>query len=181
MDTRPWRLDLPPGVFWFEVDRRDVLKAKQAELRRAGVHFTHRNHSRKSAASSLQSAKLSESNESDSHAGSNSGSSGNQRTSRGRQARDGYSLKADGWRGASADLEVTGWIHELVAAGLDLKQPVLWMAEGLLYYLEPESVGPMLQVSTDNLASLFVDCKFASVTGKLLQSSSALQSSRDYT
>eukprot|EP00775_Hariotina_reticulata_P002750 gene2750-3045_t len=80
MDTRPWRLDLPPGIFWFEVDRRDVLKAKQAELHRA-----------------------------------------------------------------SADLQVTGWIHELVAAGLDLKQPVLWIAEGLLYYLEPESVRSMLQ------------------------------------
>ena len=26
MDTRPWRLDLPAGVHWFEVDQQDVLR-----------------------------------------------------------------------------------------------------------------------------------------------------------
>lgn len=28
MDSRPWRLELPEGVSWFEVDRADVLAAK---------------------------------------------------------------------------------------------------------------------------------------------------------
>ena len=37
MDSRPWRLDLPPGVAWFEVDRQDVLEAKTSTLQRHGV------------------------------------------------------------------------------------------------------------------------------------------------
>jgi hypothetical protein len=39
MDTRPWRLPLSPSVSWFEVDRADVLAAKQAALRDAGASF----------------------------------------------------------------------------------------------------------------------------------------------
>jgi O-methyltransferase involved in polyketide biosynthesis len=37
MDTRPWRLQLPPGVAWFEVDRHDVIAAKQQLLQRHGA------------------------------------------------------------------------------------------------------------------------------------------------
>lgn len=32
MDSRPWRLPLPPGVVWFEVDRAEVLEAKRRAL-----------------------------------------------------------------------------------------------------------------------------------------------------
>ncbi|KAG1667862.1 hypothetical protein FOA52_011050 [Chlamydomonas sp. UWO 241] len=39
MDTRPWRLSLPPAVTWYEVDRADVLRAKKKALRRAGASF----------------------------------------------------------------------------------------------------------------------------------------------
>lgn len=42
MDTRPWRLPLPPNVSWFEVDRADVLAAKTATLGRAGVQLRGR-------------------------------------------------------------------------------------------------------------------------------------------
>jgi O-methyltransferase involved in polyketide biosynthesis len=35
-----------------------------------------------------------------------------------------------------------------VAAGLDPSLPTAWLAEGLLYYLEPSCVGAMLQVSS---------------------------------
>jgi O-methyltransferase involved in polyketide biosynthesis len=42
MDTRPWRLPLPPNVDWFEVDRPDVLAAKVKTLTRAGVQLRGR-------------------------------------------------------------------------------------------------------------------------------------------
>ncbi|KDD74020.1 hypothetical protein H632_c1645p0, partial [Helicosporidium sp. ATCC 50920] len=39
MDTRPWRMSLPPGVSWFELDREDVLEAKHATLGALGAQF----------------------------------------------------------------------------------------------------------------------------------------------
>lgn len=39
MDTRPWRLALPPRVAWFEVDQADVLRAKQALMSKRGAAF----------------------------------------------------------------------------------------------------------------------------------------------
>ena len=39
MDARPWRLPLPPGTGWWEVDRRDVLSAKRRALRKAGAEL----------------------------------------------------------------------------------------------------------------------------------------------
>jgi O-methyltransferase involved in polyketide biosynthesis len=112
MDTRPWRLDLPPGIAWFEVDRHDVLAAKRAELSRSGVQFTAV----------------------DTAAADNS-SSGTE-----------TQLRAASWSCAAVDLQVSGWSAALVAAGLDPRVPTAWLAEGLLYYLEPGCVGGMLQV-----------------------------------
>ena len=40
MDTRPWRIELPPGIYWFEVDRPDVMRAKQQELVSAGAQIS---------------------------------------------------------------------------------------------------------------------------------------------
>jgi hypothetical protein len=37
MDSRPWRLALPAGTAWFEVDRQDVLRAKASTLQRHGA------------------------------------------------------------------------------------------------------------------------------------------------
>ena len=39
MDSRAWRLPLPPGLKWFEVDREDVLEAKKVALTRAGAEI----------------------------------------------------------------------------------------------------------------------------------------------
>jgi O-methyltransferase involved in polyketide biosynthesis len=122
MDTRPWRLNLPPGIAWFEVDRRDVLAAKRAELTRSGVNFTPA-----PAAAAAES-------------GSSSCTSSS-----------GVQLRAASWSCAAVDLQVAGWTAELVAAGLDPKLPTAWLAEGLLYYLEPSCVGAMLQVSAVRL------------------------------
>mmetsp|Transcript_1012 Transcript_1012/g.2362 ORF Transcript_1012/g.2362 Transcript_1012/m.2362 type:complete len:293 (+) Transcript_1012:823-1701(+) len=39
MDTRPWRLRLPPGVAWFELDQADVMAAKLATMTAAGAQL----------------------------------------------------------------------------------------------------------------------------------------------
>lgn len=39
MDSRAWRLPMPPGLKWFEVDREDVLDAKKLALIRAGAEI----------------------------------------------------------------------------------------------------------------------------------------------
>jgi O-methyltransferase involved in polyketide biosynthesis len=49
------------------------------------------------------------------------------------------------------------WTAELVAAGLDPSLPTAWLAEGLLYCLEPSCVGAMLQVSVLELGARLVD------------------------
>lgn len=37
MDTRPWRMQLPPGVRWLEVDMPEVVAAKRRQLEQLGV------------------------------------------------------------------------------------------------------------------------------------------------
>jgi hypothetical protein len=37
MDSRAWRLDLPPGTSWYELDQKDLLAAKEAALDALGV------------------------------------------------------------------------------------------------------------------------------------------------
>jgi hypothetical protein len=37
MDTRPWRLQLPPGTSWFDVDQRPVISLKASLLREGGA------------------------------------------------------------------------------------------------------------------------------------------------
>ncbi len=40
MDTRAWRLSLPAGVQWWEVDVTEVLRAKRVIMERAGASFS---------------------------------------------------------------------------------------------------------------------------------------------
>jgi Leucine carboxyl methyltransferase len=54
-------------------------------------------------------------------------------------------LRVASWRCAPTDLQRVGWSARLVRAGLSCHQPTAWLAEGLLYYLNPNTVGPMLQ------------------------------------
>ena len=37
MDTRPWRLPLPAGTLWLEVDQADVAAAKKKLLQAANA------------------------------------------------------------------------------------------------------------------------------------------------
>ena len=38
-DSRPWRMALPPGVRWFEVDQSEVVEAKREQLAQLGAGF----------------------------------------------------------------------------------------------------------------------------------------------
>lgn len=107
MDSRPWRLRLPTGVAWFEVDRSDVLRAKRRLLERAGAAFAAEEGS----------------------------------------VRAGHPLCCSSWAGVPLDLQEAGWAEELKAKGFRPSQPTVWVLEGLLYYLEPDSVPAMLKVN----------------------------------
>ena len=109
MDSRPWRLQLPTGVAWFEVDRADVLRAKRKLLEGAGAAFAA--------------------------------------AEEGGSARAGYPLCCSSWAGVPLDLQEAGWTEKLKAMGFKPSEPTVWVLEGLLYYLEPESVPAMLQAS----------------------------------
>lgn len=124
MDTRPWRLPLDPQLSWFEVDKADVLAAKQRALQEAGAGFT-------AAASSAAAADSSKQADS---GGSSSSDSSVQ-----------HPLRVGQWACASADLQKAGWVRKLQEAGLQADTPTAWAAEGLLYYLEPSTVGAMLK------------------------------------
>lgn len=110
MDTRPWRLPLDPQLSWFEVDRADVLAAKQRALQEAGAGFT--------AASTPPAAAAADSSKQTSSSGSSgSGSSG----SSGVQ----HPLRVGHWACASADLQKVGWVRKLQEAGLQANIPTV--------------------------------------------------------
>ncbi|KAG2501560.1 hypothetical protein HYH03_000067 [Edaphochlamys debaryana] len=147
LDARPWRLALPPGVRWLEVDRADVLRAKQAQLRRLGAET-------KSAAQQAQHAhsQAAIGNVQPTVGGvSSSGASNSQGVANGAQASfprgrgPRHPLLVGSWGCVVADLCQKGWSRELLRAGLDPSAPVLWILEGLLYYFHEPEVRAMLQ------------------------------------
>ncbi|KAL6769918.1 hypothetical protein ACKKBG_A32875 [Auxenochlorella protothecoides x Auxenochlorella symbiontica] len=135
MDTRPWRLQLPLGVSWYEVDRSDVLAAKRHALKKNGAGLEP-GHTRKA-----------------------------------------YPLLAGSWKGVEADLEEPGWWESLLASGFDPGSPVVWLAEGLLMYLEGKSVASLLstisRLSSQNSALLTM-----SLTESMLNRLSGVRSPR---
>lgn len=154
MDSRPWRLPLPPGVHWYEVDRCDVLAAKQARLRDIGAQTdatatlpdsarTRRDsqvHSQLSGQSRPEGATKQPQQLRD--AGQKLAIGGNGLGAR----RWRYPLLAAGWNCCEVDLQLQGWSQGLLNQGLDSSRPVLWVLEGLLYYLEEADVRALLKV-----------------------------------
>lgn len=140
MDSRPWRLALPPGVRWFEVDRADVLAAKQRLLKANGASFTPSEANKAQASSSSCNDP----------GGAVSNSDQACSTSHDRDVQkhhaSGHSLKALDWKCVAADLQKRGWTQKLIEAGLETHKRICWCAEGLLYYLHPDSVVEMLEV-----------------------------------
>lgn len=123
MDTRPWRLALPPGIAWFEVDRLDVLTAKHQELAAAGVQLVGQGNDGIPPTTAAAAAKVKKNGKQYAHP-----------------------LKASSWSCVAVDLQVPGWSRPLVVAGFNPAEPTVWVAEGLMYYLEPHTVAPLLQV-----------------------------------
>lgn len=113
MDTRPWRLPLPPNTSWFEVDKPDVAAAKAAALARAGVQL--RGRAQQSSAGGGASA------------GAAVGQLGQQL---GALVPHTFALTAARWAAAACDLGAVGWTAQLELQGLDLLQPTCWVAEG---------------------------------------------------
>ncbi|GIL79833.1 hypothetical protein Vretifemale_9115 [Volvox reticuliferus] len=56
-----------------------------------------------------------------------------------------YPLHAADWSCCAVDLQRSGWSRGLLDKGLDSSSPVLWVLEGLLYYLDEPDVRALLQ------------------------------------
>ncbi|KAK9826652.1 hypothetical protein WJX74_007947 [Apatococcus lobatus] len=125
MDSRAWRMPMPEGVSWFEVDMADVLLAKQKALSLLGAEI--------SAPAGLDACgQLAPA-----HA-----SALGQQFSR-------YPLRPDKWISFEANLEGDTWQKELKAHGFRPEIPTVWVAEGLLMYLTPEAVDKLLAGTSD--------------------------------
>jgi O-methyltransferase involved in polyketide biosynthesis len=114
MDSRPWRLKLPAGLAWFEVDRADVLAAKQAALGAAGAELgapPTPSMRRGYSSNALLEAKI--------------GSMDHHPT-----AAVAHPLRAESWVGVAADLGDPAWAQALAAAGFEPGKPTVWIAEG---------------------------------------------------
>ncbi|KAG2453866.1 hypothetical protein HYH02_002073 [Chlamydomonas schloesseri] len=152
LDSRPWRLALPPGVAWFEVDRRDVLAAKTRRLNEMGAQTQTQTPRARAAKRQLQ-AQGAEPLQMRSLSGTAAG--GATPTRQEEQARPAlpdekveeyaHPLKAASWACVAVDLQHRGWSRGLLRAGLDPAASVCWILEGLLYYLEERDVRALLQ------------------------------------
>jgi O-methyltransferase involved in polyketide biosynthesis len=115
-DTRPWRLDLPDGVSWFEIDLPEIIDAKRHRL--TDLH------------ASLGPKRP---------AGGGGNPDGGAVAAHSR-----HPLRAASWAALSADLQRPGWAAALVDAGLDPSRPTVWVAEGLLMYLTHQQSAALL-------------------------------------
>jgi O-methyltransferase involved in polyketide biosynthesis len=126
MDSRPWRLKLPASLRWFEIDREDVLQAKEDLLAVAGAEYEilspmHRS----TSVNTLLQDKI---GRIDHH-----------------MVAVQYPLRTYSRQAVAADLSDASWKTALLNAGFDPSKPTVWLAEGLLMYLEPSRVDSLLK------------------------------------
>jgi O-methyltransferase involved in polyketide biosynthesis len=186
MDARPWRLALPPGrVRWIEVDRADVIRAKQMALLAAGAEVPGAaaaaavsgggGGGKKKAAPAMvpppppaamaaapSSALASRPSIVSVRSLQRSKSAAAAAAALAAVADDNKEaaaaalvppppfpklpMCASSWTAVAADLTKPGWAATLAReARLDPTIPTLWVAEGLLYYLDPATVPAMLR------------------------------------
>lgn len=117
MDSRPWRLKLPAGLHWYEVDRADVLQAKEAALGAAGAELGEpaTPMRRSYSVNALLERKIG----SFDHHAAGAGA---------------HPLRAELWSAVAADLGDPSWVKALVGAGFDTSKPTAWVAEGCAFY-----------------------------------------------
>lgn len=126
MDSRAWRLKLPAGLKWFEVDRQDVLEAKEILLAAAGAEVEPVSPmTRAVSTNSLLEQKI---GSIDHHVGGIL-----------------YPMRAQSWSAVIADLGDPSWVNSLVNSGFNPRHPTVWIAEGLLMYLSPERCSSLLK------------------------------------
>ncbi|KAL4434648.1 hypothetical protein ABPG77_002771 [Micractinium sp. CCAP 211/92] len=127
MDSRPWRMKLPADLRWFEVDQRDVVEAKRGLLRQLAAEVP---------------PGVGEDSEPSTPTGART-SSGLARHLSIDKTR--FPLRCGSWASVPADLGDPAWADALLAAGFDPSKPTVWVAEGLLMYLEQPLVEALLQ------------------------------------
>ena len=126
MDSRAWRLRLPASLRWFEVDREDVLRAKETLLSDAGAEIEILSPMRR--VESFNTQLTNKIGRIDHHTSAVE-----------------YPLRTYSRDAVTADLGDPSWVKSLVDAGFDRSKPTVWLAEGLLMYLEPERVTGLLK------------------------------------
>ncbi|KAI3429344.1 hypothetical protein D9Q98_005439 [Chlorella vulgaris] len=130
MDSRPWRMKLPADLHWFELDQADVVEAKQEVLKSLAAEVPVGG----SAAGELEeplpamSPKYAE--------------SGLERAISLGSVR--FPLRCASWTAVPCDLQDPSWADALLAAGFDPSKPTVWVAEGLLMYLDEADVKALL-------------------------------------
>lgn len=126
MDSRAWRLRLPASLRWFEVDRDDVLRAKEFLLSAAGAEVEILSPMRRSeSVNTLLTNKI---GKLDHHTSAVE-----------------YPLRTYSRDAVTADLGDPSWVKALVDAGFDRSKATVWLAEGLVMYLQPGRVDELLK------------------------------------
>ncbi|CAG9465156.1 unnamed protein product [Pedinophyceae sp. YPF-701] len=115
MDARPWRLALPAGVHWFEVDRGDVLDAKVRTLQAAGAQSgpTRTGRAAGAAAPAAPATR--------------------------------HPLMCVSWTPVRGDLGESSWTRTLQEAGFDPRAPTVWLLEGLTMYLDGQQIDTLFR------------------------------------
>lgn len=126
MDSRAWRLKLPASLQWYEVDRADVLAAKDVLLTTAGAEFEASTPiGRVESVNTMLEHKI---GRIDHHTVAVQ-----------------YPLRTYSRTTVAADLGDASWIKSLLNAGFDPSKPTVWIAEGLLMYLDADRVPLFLE------------------------------------
>ena len=129
LSTRPWRLHLPASLKWFDVDRQDVIDAKEDLLLGHGAEVEIMSPMRRShSKNALLERQI----------GSLTGTNHNHRAVE-------YPLRCEERMAVTADLSHPSWMRSLLEAGFDPNKPTVWIAEGLLMYLDPARVDALLK------------------------------------
>jgi O-methyltransferase involved in polyketide biosynthesis len=126
LSTRPWRLHLPANLRWFDVDRQDVIDAKEDLLMSCGAEVDIMSPLRRSQ--SKNSVLERQIGSLDHHSLNVT-----------------YPIRCESRASVAADLGAASWSVALKEAGFDPSKPTVWIAEGLLMYLTPERVDELLQ------------------------------------
>lgn len=131
LDTRPWRLEFPEAhVAWFDVDQQPVLDLKAALLQQAGAELHPKILQQQQGSDAYLNSD--DSVKQPAHSISCQGDSRS------------FPLKCSSYSMVSVDLSSGSWMQELHSAGFEPGTPTLWIAEGLLYYLNPREVMQLL-------------------------------------